>query len=71
MAGIPSNLPLGEGFTVYRETRTVHIIILLNEDYLFPLYIVTPRVAAVSEDTMEVRLLIVPDEAVEPDMDSV
>ena len=71
MAGIQFISPLGEGFTVYRETRTAHILILINEDYLFSLYIVTPRVAAVSEDTMEVRLLIVPDEGVEPAMDSV
>ena len=71
MAGIPSILPLSEGFAVYRETSTAHIFILINGDYPFSLYVVTPRLPAVSEDIMEVRLVIEPDEAVEPGMDSV
>ena len=53
MAGIQLILPLGEGFTVYRETRTADILILINEEYAFTLYVVKPWVPAVSEDTME------------------
>ena len=64
MAGIPSILPLGEGFAVYRETTTAHIFVLINEDYPFSLYVVTPREPDVSEDIMEVGLVIVPDKPV-------
>ena len=71
MAGIPSILPLGEGFVVYRETTTAHIFVLIIRDYPFSLYLVRPRLPAVSEDIMEVGLVIVPEEAVEPGMDSV
>ena len=71
MAGIPSIRPLGEGFVVYRETTTAHVFILIIRDYPFSLYLVRPWLPAVSEDIMEVGLVIVPEEAVEPGMDSV
>ena len=58
MARIQSILPLGEGFTVYRETNTENIIIFMNKDYSITLYIVKAQVPAVSEDTIARRVAL-------------
>ena len=71
MAGIQSILLLGESFTVYRETRTGHIHIFTNEAYSITLYVVQLWMLAVSEDAMDVRLLIMPDKPFNPGIDSV
>ena len=71
MPGISSIRLLGEGFAVYRETATAHVFVLISRDYPFSLYVVRPRLAAVSEDVVDVGLVAAPEEAVESGMESV
>ena len=71
MAGIPSIRPFGEGFVVYQETTTAHMSVLIIRDSPFSLYLARPRLIAVSEDIVEAGLVAMPEEAVEPNMDSV
>ena len=57
MTEIQSILLLGEGFTWYRETKSVDISIFINENYSITLYVEKQGPAVFAEDTIEIRYL--------------